>query len=180
MSRRDFLAACLTAFLAPVATSTLARDLSVPEGANANARGATLRLDTSPLKYIVDEPSLGRTPLWVILDSGCDVCLSAFSDLRTHAAIHDRALATFELRFVPVGDTPDSAAAAARAFAANSMEGFFIRNWNVPITAAAIQEQHENTLATRSLPGYPAFLIEDQPVKLGYRGWAEFADWLAP
>lgn len=178
MSRRDFLAACITALLAPVATPTSAREAPIPMKLNADPHGAPLRLDTSQLRYIVDQPSLGRTPLWFILDSGCDVCLSAFSDLRTHAAIHDRTLAMFELRFVPVGDTPDAAAAAVRAFAANSMEGFFVRSWSVPITPAAIQAQHENTVTTRPLPGYPAFVIEDQLVKLGYGGWADFADWL--
>jgi hypothetical protein len=180
MSRRDFLAGCIAALLAPAAAPTSAGEaptLARPDGAT---HSVLVQVDTGALKYIVDEPSLGRTPLWFILDSGCDICRNAFSDLRTHAAIHDRGLSLFELRFVPVGDTPESAAAAARAFAANSMEGFFVQGWSVPVTPLAMRAQQENTLATRSLPGYPTFVIEDQPVKLGYGGWANFADWLAP
>ncbi|WP_031358060.1 hypothetical protein [Caballeronia sordidicola] len=180
MSRRDFLAGCIAALLAPVTAPTSASAAPTPMKLDGAAHSLQVQLDTSALKYIVDEPSLGRTPLWFILDSGCDICRNALSDLRTHAAIHDRTLLSFELRFVPVGDTPDSAAAAARAFAANSMEGFFVQSWSVPVTPLAKHAQHENTLATRSLPGYPAFVIEDQPVKLGYGGWAEFAEWLAP
>lgn len=177
MSRRDFLATCVATLFAPIAAPTIAGEVTRLATSSHSGINA-VQLDTKRLQYIADEPSLGRIPLWVVLDSGCDVCLEAFSDLRTRAAIHDRALSSFEVRFVPVGDTPESAAASTRAFAAGSMEGFFVKNWTAAITQVAIQAQQQNTDATRALPGYPAFLAEGHPIKLGYGGWADFADWL--
>lgn len=180
MKRRHFLGASL----ASLATISLSPATALAHAAAGESeRPDAPRVDLTRLHFIVDEPSLGRTPLWFILDSGCSICRTAYSDLRSRAALHDRTLATFQVRFVPVGDTHDSAYAAGRAFAAHSMEGFFVPGWDLqpaPAVWQTVQEDvQRNTAATRALPGYPAFVIEGRPIKLGYDGWHDLSDWLS-
>ncbi|CAB3732004.1 hypothetical protein LMG22037_05664 [Paraburkholderia phenoliruptrix] len=180
MKRRHFLRASLgsLATIGMSASGALARAAT-----GVSERPDPPRVDLTQLHFIVDERSLGRTPLWFILDSGCSICRTAYSDLRSRAALHDRTFATFQVRFVPVGDTHDSAQAAARAFAAHSMEGFFVPGWDIQLVPGVWQTVEEdvkrNTAAARTLPGYPAFVIEGRPIKLGYDGWHGLSDWLS-
>lgn len=167
MNRRIFLFSALAGASALAARSASAHVQLPPE------------IDTYQLHYLTADAGPGATPLWMILDSTCDICGGAYADLRSRAAVHDRALVPYQLRFAPVGSSPETMRAAVRAFSAHSIEGFFQPDWEAQTTEAAIQAVNGNNKAAWALPGYPAFIVRGKPIKMGYAGWSDFLDWLS-